>query len=145
MSPPPLEQFLGRLTCVTTHSPCPKMQLLVRLLEEGCQKKRALGGIFAQRGHSTNYFLVYPRNTPANHPPTEACMIHSKPHRGCRMQDPGSRGYRWWKTADFSHSASTAHSAPPWYFGGGSAVRRSAVQCNCTFCFVFPLYLTKKN
>ena len=30
-------------------------------------------------------------------------MIHSKQHRGCRIQDPGARGYRWWKTADFSH------------------------------------------
>ena len=27
---------------------------------------------------------------------------------GCRMQDLGIRGYRWWKTADFSHSAGTA-------------------------------------
>ena len=32
---------------------------------------------------------------------------------GCRIQDPRIRGYRWWKTADFSHSAGTAHSAPP--------------------------------
>ena len=27
---------------------------------------------------------------------------------GCRVQDPGTRGYRWWKTADFSHSARCA-------------------------------------
>ena len=27
--------------------------------------------------------------------------------------DPGTRGYRRWKTADFSHSAGTAHGAPP--------------------------------
>ena len=26
---------------------------------------------------------------------------------GCRIQDLGIRGYRWWKTADFSHSAGT--------------------------------------
>ena len=32
---------------------------------------------------------------------------------GCRIQDPGTRGYRWWKSADFSHSAGTAHGAPP--------------------------------
>ena len=49
----------------------------------------------AQRGHSTNHYGVHPGNTPANHPPTEASMIHSKPHRGCRIQDPGTRGYRW--------------------------------------------------
>ena len=61
-------------------------------------------------------------------------MIHSKQHRGCRIQDPGTRGkhqtktknpwctsravgcriqdagtrgHRWCKTADFSHSAGT--------------------------------------
>ena len=59
-------------------------------------------GVFS---HGANYYVVYPGNTPENHPPTEACMIHSKQHRGCRMQDPGTRSYRWWKTADFSHSA----------------------------------------
>ena len=46
-------------------------------------------------------------------PPTEAGMIHSKPHRGCRIQGPGTHGYRRWKTADFLHSAGTAHGAPP--------------------------------
>ena len=46
-------------------------------------------------------------------PPTEACMIHSKGHRGCTVQDPGTCGYRRWKTADFSHSAGTAHGVPP--------------------------------
>ena len=54
------------------------------------------------------------RNTPANHPPTEACAIHSKLHRGCRVQDPGTRGYRGWKAADFSHSA--ARCAPQDYY-----------------------------
>ena len=34
--------------------------------------------------------------------------------RGCsRIHDPGTHGYRWWKTVDFSHSAGAAHSAPP--------------------------------
>ena len=36
--------------------------------------RRGMGGVFAQR----NYSVVYPRNTPENHPLTEACMIHSK-------------------------------------------------------------------
>ena len=40
-------------------------------------------------------------------------MIHSKQHPGCRAQGPGTRGYRGWKIADFSHSAGTAHGAPP--------------------------------
>ena len=96
---------------------------------------RFLGGVIAQRRHSTNYYAAYPRNTPENHPPTEGCMINSKQHgvhnsrpwdcskhhtsktkipgvpagaAGCRIQDPGTRGYRWWKTADFSHSARCA-------------------------------------
>ena len=28
--------------------------------------------------HNANYYVVSPRNTPENHPPTEACMINSK-------------------------------------------------------------------
>ena len=32
---------------------------------------------------------------------------------GCRIQDPGTHGYRWWKTADFSHSACTTHGVTP--------------------------------
>ena len=40
-------------------------------------------------------------------------MTQSKRHRGCRMQDPGTRGYRGWKAAAFSHSAGTARGAPP--------------------------------
>ena len=52
-----------------------------------------------------------PPETPP--PPTEARMIHSKQHRGCRVQDPGTRGYRRWGTAGVSHSAGTAHGAPP--------------------------------
>ena len=47
-----------------------------------------MGGVFAQR------YVVYPGSTPANHPPTEACIIHSKLHRGCGVQVPGTRGYR---------------------------------------------------
>ena len=43
----------------------------------------------AQRADNANYYVVYPGNNPENHPPTEACMIHSKQHRGCRIQDPG--------------------------------------------------------
>ena len=55
---------------------------------------QSLGGVFAQRAHSANSYVVYPGNTPENQPPTEACMIHSKQHRGCRLQHPGTRGYR---------------------------------------------------
>ena len=52
----------------------------------------AMGGVFAQRAHGANYCVACPGNTPANHPPTEAGMINSKQHRGCRIQDPGTRG-----------------------------------------------------
>ena len=58
--------------------------------------------------HSANYYAGHPGNTPENHPPTEACMINSKQHRGCRIQDPGTHGYWWWKTACFLHSARCA-------------------------------------
>ena len=56
--------------------------------------------------HSANHYGVYPRNTPKNHPPTEACMQNSM---RCRIQDPGTRGYRWGKQPTFR----TAHGAPP--------------------------------
>ena len=42
--------------------------------------------------HSANYYVVHPGNTPENHPPTEACTINSKQHRGRRIQDPGAHG-----------------------------------------------------
>ena len=38
------------------------------------------GGGFAQRRHSANYYVAFSGNTPENHPPTEACMVHSKQH-----------------------------------------------------------------
>ena len=73
------------------------------------------GGVFAKRGHSANYHANYhvvcPGNTPANRPPAEACMIHSKPHGGCRMQDPGTCGYRGGKQPSF-RTARAAHGAP---------------------------------
>ena len=34
-------------------------------------------GVFS---HSANHYVVYPGNTPENHPPTEACTIISKQH-----------------------------------------------------------------
>ena len=37
-----------------------------------------LGGVFAQRGHSANYYGDYPGNNPENHPPAESCTINSK-------------------------------------------------------------------
>ena len=53
----------------------------------------------AQRGHSANYSVDYPGNTPQNHPPTEACRINSKQHGGCTIQDPGTRGNHQTKTS----------------------------------------------
>ena len=37
-----------------------------------------LGGVFAQRAHSANYYGDYPGNNPENHPPAESCTINSK-------------------------------------------------------------------
>ena len=42
----------------------------------------------------------------------------------------GTRGYRWWTTADFSHSAGTAHGAPPYYSAQSSCSIRN--QCHCS-------------
>ena len=44
-------------------------------------------GVFAQHAHSANCYVVYPRNTPDNQPPIEACMINSKQH-GMRNSGP---------------------------------------------------------
>ena len=91
--------------------------------------------------HSANYYVVYPGDTPENHPPTKGCMINSKQHGvqiktlgpvasirlkknilgvpagsvGCRIQDPRICGYQWWKTTNFSHGAGTLQGAPPLY------------------------------
>ena len=75
------------------------------------QRSSSFGGVFAQRQGLRCLSREHPLQTTPP-PPTEGCTIHSKQHRGCRNQDPGTRGYRRWKTADFSHSARTAHGAP---------------------------------
>ena len=87
-------------------------------------------------------FRCISREHPCNPPRTEGCMINSIQHGGgcrihdlrtrgnhqtkkkipgvpagavgCRIQDPGNHGSRWWKTADFPHSAGCA----PQIFGG---------------------------
>ena len=65
--------------------------------------------VHAQRGHSAHaapLIALFIPGTPLQTVPlTEAYMMHSKQHRGCRVQDPGTHGYRRWKTANFSHSA----------------------------------------
>ena len=47
---------------------------------------------------------------------------------GCRIQDPGIRGYQGWKTADFLHSAGTAHGVPPYNIHGRS-IKADEVPC----------------
>ena len=37
-----------------------------------------MGGVFAQRAHSANYYGDYPGNNPENHAPEESCTINSK-------------------------------------------------------------------
>ena len=40
-------------------------------------------------------------------------MIHSKQHRGCRVQGPGTRGYRRWRTSQlFAQRSRSAQCAP---------------------------------
>ena len=102
----------------------------------------------AQRAHSANYYGGYPGNNPENHPPAESCTINLKlknsnislngccSGRGYRGQNLGpwdpwqARPFnllnlpnsRWWRTADFSHSAGTAHGAPPKTRSGASTM-----------------------
>ena len=92
--------------------------------QRGHSARTDLGGVFAQRAHSANCYGVYPGHTPANHPPTAACLIHSTQRRGCRAQNPGTRGYRRWKTAAFSRSARSAQSAPIQGWPGGTSSPR---------------------
>ena len=50
------------------------------------------GAFSKQRAHSANYYVVYPGNTPENHPPTEVCMINSKQHGvQCFVCDEGGQ------------------------------------------------------
>ena len=80
----------------------------------------------AQRGNSAHYDGVSPGNTPENHPPTEACMIHSNQHRGCRLQDPRTHGTHQttpknpWRT---SRGCGVQNSGPwdPWLPGVGNS------------------------
>ena len=92
----------------------------------------AYGGVFAQRGHSANYYGDYPGNNPENHPPCGIMHnqfktqkfkhlmlamgprdLNSAPYTAAAIQWrpfnllnlPNSR---WWRTANFSHSARTA-------------------------------------
>ena len=50
-------------------------------------------GAFSHSAHTAPLMTLFiPGTPPENHPPTEACMIHSKQHRGCGIQDLGTRG-----------------------------------------------------
>ena len=41
-------------------------------------------------------------------------LVYQQGLQGAEFRTLGrTHGYRWWKTADFSHSACTAHSEPP--------------------------------
>ena len=97
----------------------------------GTPRRKGVMGAFSHSARTAPIITLFIPGTPENHPPTEA----SKQHRGCRIQDLGTRGkhqtkknpwctstggvgcriqdlgirgYRWWKTANFSHSAGTA-------------------------------------
>ena len=78
-----------------------------------CQINHApIGGVFAQRGHSANHYVVYPGNTPENHPPTEACMIHSNSIGGAEFRTLGPMATGGEKRPTFRTAhAQRAHSA----------------------------------
>ena len=51
---------------------------------------------------------------------------------GCRIQGLGTHSFRWWKTADFSHSVGTAHGAPPVLHFGQGFWHSLAEHCSCS-------------
>ena len=80
-----------------------------------CQPQWHLWGRFRTARAQRQSLRCSSREHPCKPPPplTEVRMIHSKRHRGCRIQGPGTQGYRRWKIAACSHSARTAHGALP--------------------------------
>ena len=65
---------------VALHCNCAHIHCCWELPVHDSNPCRTKGGVFAQCGYSANYHLVYPGNTPENHPPTAAGMINSKQH-----------------------------------------------------------------
>ena len=57
-----------------------------------CPAPSQRGAFSHSAGTAPILTLFIPGTPPENHPPTEGCMIHSKQHRGFRIQDPGTRG-----------------------------------------------------
>ena len=74
---------------------------------------RSLGGVFAQRAHSANHYVVYPGNTPENHPPAEGCMINLKQHGV-----PNSGPWDPWQASDLKKKSLV-------YQQGGGRVQNS--------------------
>ena len=105
----------------------------------GCCFCMCLGGAFAPRGHSANYNVVYPWNTPESLPPYRSVHDPFKTASGARNSGPWDR---WLPGAKNSRlSAQRGHSArcarfgvppmpPPaqeggWGGGGGAVGRRN--------------------
>ena len=68
-----------------------------------------IGGVFTQRGHSANYYVVYPGNTPENHPPAEGCMINSKQH-GVQNSGPWDP----WQASHYQQGGCRVQHSEPW-------------------------------
>ena len=80
-----------------------------------------LGGVFEKCAHSANYYVVYPTNTPENHPPTEACMIKSKQH-GVQQSGPcgcGKHQTKKKKSLVYQHGGAEFRTLGPVATGGG--------------------------
>ena len=76
------ESVLGAEKCTCSHKffAVDWVGLGVAWRNEPRQAEMDLVGVFPQRAHSANYYVVYPGKTPENHPPAEGCMINSKQH-----------------------------------------------------------------
>ena len=87
------------------------------------------GGVVAQRTHSANHYVVYPRNTPENHPPYGRMHDQFKAASGVHNSRPWDPWLPVVKNSRLLHSAGTAHGAPPLFKARGP-IQRAAV-CFC--------------
>ena len=105
---------IGVFCCNQAHDEIPAPKVPPPLLREQCLCQSNGWCCFCDFLSHVPFYLgccpkgVVPVNTSENHPPTEAYMIIQN-SMGCRIQDPGTRGYWWWKIADFSLSALGDH------------------------------------
>ena len=83
------------MICIDPSADNPKPGCVSNTIQAGRSNTRAAAcakdlGAFSHSARTAPIITVsYPGHTPENHPPTEACMIHSKQHRGAEFRTLG--------------------------------------------------------